>query len=130
PFKTAVIDTTNLVQWCLYYPGILDLAELQLTDEERTTLGPSLDAWRQGDLLRAVAAYTPTRPQISNNETVYAAALLLAVGQVTQAEQTLAPLTNRTAAATRSFRLAAALRQVIHAVKLRPLPAQVDSFAI
>src|SRR6185503_3575607 len=68
PFKTAVIDTTNLVQWCLYYPGILDLAELQLTDEERTTLGPSLDAWRQGDLLRAVAAYTPTRPQISNNE--------------------------------------------------------------
>ena len=34
PTKTAVIDTTNVVQWCLYYPGVLDLADLGLTAAE------------------------------------------------------------------------------------------------
>ena len=29
PTKTAVIMTVNVVQWCLYYPGVLDLKDLE-----------------------------------------------------------------------------------------------------
>jgi hypothetical protein len=32
PTKTAVIDTTAIVQWCLYYPAVLDLTDLMLND--------------------------------------------------------------------------------------------------
>jgi hypothetical protein len=31
PHKTAVIVTTNLLQWALYYPGVIDPAELGLS---------------------------------------------------------------------------------------------------
>jgi hypothetical protein len=35
PTRTTGIDTTNIIQWCLYYPGVLDLAELSLTAAEQ-----------------------------------------------------------------------------------------------
>jgi hypothetical protein len=28
PTKTAVIDAINIIQWCLYYPAVLDTDEL------------------------------------------------------------------------------------------------------
>jgi hypothetical protein len=42
PVITAVIDATAVVQWCLYYPGVLDLNELELTPAEQAALGVSL----------------------------------------------------------------------------------------
>lgn len=118
PTKTAVIDTTNVVQWCLYYPGILDLADLGLTAVEEAALNDSLIAYRSGDLLRAVSSYPATRNAASDAERTYVAALLLSVGQVAQTEAMLDSLTVA-GAEGRSQRLAAALRKVIAAVKLR-----------
>ena len=36
PTKTAVIEAINSVQWCLYYPGVLDLNDLKLSPEPGT----------------------------------------------------------------------------------------------
>ena len=64
PHKTAVIEATNIIQWALYYPGVLDPRELDLTDEEQHVVSASLAAYRQGDLLGALEKYPSRyRPQ-------------------------------------------------------------------
>jgi tetratricopeptide (TPR) repeat protein len=113
PTKTAVIDTTNIIQWCLYYPAVLDVTELSLAPNEEAILSASLAAYRSGDVLRAVAVYPADRTPVSDPEKVYAAGLLLAVGQVTQAEGILDTV------GPDSRRLADAVRLLIAAVKLR-----------
>ncbi|PYJ05871.1 MAG: hypothetical protein DME25_07660, partial [Verrucomicrobia bacterium] len=123
PTRTAVIDTTNVVQWCLYYPGVLDLDELELTPDEQTALSDSLAAYRSGDLLRAAAAYPANRVPSSDHEKIYLAALLLSVGQVSQTEALLDSLAGAGRWSSRSRRLADAVRAVIAAVKLRPWAA-------
>jgi len=116
PTKTAVVETFRAVQWCLYYPGILDLDELPLTATERTRLQPSLDFYRSGDLLRAVSAFPIEPPPTSDAEKVYGASLLLAVGQADQSAALLSSLAQRTGTNAISHRLAEALRVVIHTV--------------
>jgi tetratricopeptide (TPR) repeat protein len=122
PVKTAVIDTTAIVQWCLYYPGVLDLAELTLAVDEATALHASLAEYRNGDLLRALAAYPPDRQPASDSERIYRAALLLAVGRVTESESLLDALESVDAPSSHEHRLADALRLVIAAVNLRDRP--------
>jgi tetratricopeptide (TPR) repeat protein len=126
PTKTAVIDTTNVVQWCLYYPGVLELSELGLTAVEEAALNDSLSAYRSGDLLRAVSSYPAPRNAASDAEKIYVAALLLSVGQVTQTEAMLDTLAAG-APDARAQRLAGALRRVIAAVKLREPPSRYPS---
>jgi len=129
PTSTAVIDTTNVIQWCLYYPGVLNLGDLNLTAAEEAALSDSLSAYRSGDLLRAVTAYPAARIAASDSEKIYAAGLLLSVGQVTQTEGLLDSLTDAPPD-TRSQRLGAALRQAVAAVKLRSVSSTVSpSFA-
>jgi len=113
PTKTAVIDAINIIQWCLYYPGVLDAEELNLSADTRQALSASLDAYRNGDLLLALGNYPDGRIPGSDPERIYRAALLLAVGQV---EQTEAQLKELQAASP----LADALREMIAAVKFQP----------
>jgi tetratricopeptide (TPR) repeat protein len=125
PTKTAVIDTTNIVQWCLYYPGVLDLDELELAAGEQLPIADSLTAYRSGDLLRAVSGYPADRTPASDSEKVYLAALLLAVGNVTQAEALFASMPAATTLNSRPARLANALRLVIATVKRRSAPSDL-----
>jgi len=127
PRKTAVISTINLIQWCLYYPGVLDPEEVGLTDPEKAILAPSLGAYAAGDLLQAVATYTAARtlqpaPAKSPGESVYYAAILLAVGDVPAAESLLT---------TQTTPQASSLRRLIAAVKLQeigqPMPAHASA---
>jgi Tfp pilus assembly protein PilF len=120
PVKTAMIEAVNIIQWCLYYPGVLDADELDLTPGERQSLAASLSAYYSGDLLQAVAQYPADRQPASPSERVYRAAILLSVGQVEQAGTLLAYLS--TNASDRPARLAAALREMIAAVKNQPGP--------
>lgn len=122
PTKTAVIDTTNVVQWCLYYPGVLDLSDVQLSPDEQAALESSLNAYRSGDLLRAVASYPAGRTPASESEKVYLGALLLAVGEVAQTEALLDSLPNAIASPSRTAHLADALRLVIAAVQQEAPP--------
>jgi Flp pilus assembly protein TadD len=118
PTKTAVLDTTSVVQWCLYYPGVLDLDELELAPAEQTALADSLAAYRSGDLLQAVTAYPADRAPASDREKIYLAALLLAVGQVKETEALLDSTFNvqRSTLNVHEPRLADSLRLVIASV--------------
>ena len=92
PTKSPVINATNLIQWTLYYPGVLDVEELGLTSDERQRIAGSLETYRKGDLLAALKNYDADKPAGSDAEGIYRAALLLAAGQVEQTEKILASL--------------------------------------
>lgn len=89
PTKTAVIMTVNLIQWCLYYPGVLDLNDLKLSSQTRDAPRGSLAAYDQGDLLKALETYPRHRSPGSSAESVYRAGLFLVVGQVEKAQRLL-----------------------------------------
>ena len=95
PTKTAVIMTVNVVQWCLYYPGVLDLNDLPLSADTRQTLRESLDSYGQGDLLGALKSYPRHRTPASDAERVYRAGLYLGVGQVEKARRLLHGVNNK-----------------------------------
>jgi len=118
PVRTAGFIANNLLQWCFYYPAVIEPDELPLTATEQKNLAGSLAAYRSGDLLAALAQYPAGRQNISDHERVYHAALLLAVGEVEKAEAILSAVSNQS---DRALRLAAALRQLIAAVKQQPV---------
>ncbi len=111
PRKTAMLEASTIIQWLLYYPAILEVDEMGLSDGERNALSGSLAAYRAGDLLAAQANYPDTRQPASEAEKIYRAATLLAVGQVEQATQLVQNI---------STPLAAALRQMVETVKGHP----------
>lgn len=110
PRKTAVINAGEIIQWCLYYPAVLDLDEVRLNPSETSALVDSLSAYRSGDLLQALARYPEGRQPETDGERVYHAALLLAVGQVGAAEAALSEV--HAASPTRD-----ALRRLIATVR-------------
>ena len=89
PTTTAVIVSVNVIQWCLYYPAVLDVDELGLSEDEQSALKESLEAWRSGNLPKALQSYPENREPASERERVYRAALLLVVGETAQAESLL-----------------------------------------
>jgi tetratricopeptide (TPR) repeat protein len=93
PIKTAVIEAINVIQWCLYYPGVLDLNELGFSAARRAS-NASLAAYTQGDLLVALKNYSGGNG--SDADKVYHAGLLLAVGQVPKANALLRQVTTGT----------------------------------
>jgi len=124
PVRTAGFIANNVLQWCFYYPAVIDPNDLPFTPEEQKILGESLSAYRSGDLLVALAKYPAGRQPGSDTERVYYAGLLLGVGQVEPAETVLASLSTSDAS-SRPQRIAVALRQLISAVKRQPNPAVV-----
>ena len=114
----------DLIQWCLYYPAVLDVDEAGLAAAEQQALAESISAYRQGDLLQALENYPAERQPASAPEAVYLAALILSVGDVKQAEEQLrrlddASLPGRT---DKHRALADALRKLIASVKFQPWP--------
>ena len=108
PTKTPLINAINVIQWVLYYPAVVDIDELPLSDSEKRALDQSLVSYRQGDLLSALTGYPEGRSPASDGERTLRAALLLAAGRVDQAEADLKNLNSPQANA---------LREVIAAVK-------------
>ena len=116
PARTAGFIANNLLQWCFYYPAVIDADEIPFTADEQKNLADSLAAYRAGDLLSALAKF-PAGKADSAAVKLYHAALLLAVGDVAQTEAELAALPQNS---ERTARLANALRQLIAAVKRQP----------
>jgi Tfp pilus assembly protein PilF len=116
PARTAGFIANNLLQWCFYYPAVIDPDELPFIADEQTNLNASLAAYRAGDLLVALNKF-PANPSGSDAVKIYHAALLLAVGEVAEC-QTI--LTEVSATTGQIQRLADALRQLIAAVKRQP----------
>ncbi len=115
PVKTPVLQATNIIQWWLYYPGVLDADELPLTPDERGVLTMSLAAYKSGALKQALENYPTGRIPRSEAERIYYAGLLLSVGQVDQAERLLATVDPRSLQAN-------ALKQVIAVVASQRIP--------
>lgn len=118
PVLTTGFIANNLLQWCFYYPAVLDPADLPLTPDDQKNLGASLDAYRAGDLPGALKNF-PAQPTNSDALKIYHAALLLSVGNVDGSENILSSLAGNS---ERSQRLAAALRELIAAVKRQTIP--------
>src|SRR5438552_18195064 len=121
-----MLEAVSVIQWCLYYPAILDAAEIGLTPQQEQDLNESLSAYRAGDLLQALAAYPAGRQPAGPAETIYRAGLLLAAGHVEQTEallNTIGAVPNPPAGAAPPARLADALRQLIATVNGKGLPA-------
>jgi tetratricopeptide (TPR) repeat protein len=116
PARTPGFVANNILQWCFYYPAVLDPAELSLTSDEQDALADSLSAYRSGDLLAALAKYPANRQPGSDAERVYYAALLLSVGEVAKSETALGSLSTGDSSSAPQ-RAAAALRELIAAVK-------------
>jgi tetratricopeptide (TPR) repeat protein len=121
PVRTAGFIANNILQWCFYYPAVLDPGDLAFTQDEQAVLKESLDAYRAGDLLVALAKYPAGRQNASDSERIYHAALLLCVGQIGQTETLLASVSTADISG-RSQRLAGAIRQLIAAVKWQSTP--------
>lgn len=115
PVKTAVLNAVNAIQWNLYYPGVLDVSELDLSPAERERLADSLAAYRSGELLVALNKYPANHQPASVADHLYLGALLLSVGLV---DQTLPQLSAASDANHQA--LAEALRQLVAAVKFEP----------
>ena len=111
PTKSPLIDAVNVIQWCLYYPAVVDADEINFTAPEKEILRDSLAAYRAGDLLAALAAFPAGTPPSGDAAQVYHAALLLSVGRVDEANQLL---TNLPATGP-----AQALRELIAAVQFK-----------
>ncbi len=114
PVKTAVINAVNVIQWSLYYPGVLDVAELDLTARERGQLAESLAAYQQGELLVALKQYPAGHQPGSPADHLYLGALLLSVGLV---DQSSSHLDAAASGGGNNPALAGALRELITAVK-------------
>lgn len=113
PVHTIGFIANNILQWCFYYPAVLDLNDLPLTPDEQKKFSVSLDAYRSGDLLAALKNF-PQQQSGSAAQEIYHAALLLSVGNVDDSEKILSSLSNNSEPYQR---LAAALRQLISTVK-------------
>ena len=121
PARAPGFIANNLLQWCFYYPAVLDINDLPLTAQEAQGMGASLAAYRAGDLQAALAQF----PANANSDAalVYHAALMLSVGEVAGAEDALNSLHGGD---ERIQRLAGALRELIAAVKRQPNPSTVE----
>jgi len=122
PARTAGFIANNILQWCFYYPAVLDPDDLQLTPEEQKILGESLEAYRKGDLPAALKKF-PGQQANSEAGKIYYAALLLSVGDVEDSEKKMSSLSGDS---ERAQHLAAALRQLIAAVKRQPAPSTAN----
>ncbi len=116
PRRTAVLEANNILQWALYYPAVLDPAELGLSASERKTAAASLAAYESGDLLRALELY-PNHKPASSGARLYKAGVLLAVGRVDESRHLLA-------GARRDAPGRRALERMIAAVTQTPDPGQ------
>jgi tetratricopeptide (TPR) repeat protein len=89
PRRTARIDAKNTIQWCLYYPGVLHLKEIDFSLEDRRALARPIAAYAAGDLLDALSTWPGGHGPRSEAAQVFHAMLLLAVGQVEDARGAL-----------------------------------------
>ncbi len=122
PRRTAVIVTTDVIQWCLYYPAILNVDEVPFTAKETFDLTNSIQSYRRGNLLHALRNLPGSKPEDSPGIKLFRAAVLLSVGKVEASQDLLASLTgarDKSEQGVRISRLAIALQQMIATIKLQ-----------
>ncbi len=92
PVKTSLVNAAAVLQWALYYPGIVREADLRLAPPEKVRVQGVLENYHAGDLLKALAAWPSDSEAGSPAQRVLHAQLQLAVGRVDAAGELLAGL--------------------------------------
>ena len=126
PRRTAAITVVDVIQWCLYFPAVLDSRELPFSNEERQALDVSLHSFEAGDLLHALASLPREWRTGSRAQQFYGASLLLSVGSVDDAKAVLDSLKMPNEADERSQRLArleGTIARMVSIVKLERPPS-------
>ncbi len=78
--KAPLLQAQNVIQWVLYYPAVLNPAELNLSTEEFAALETSIREYTSGDLIKAANLFTlPAHP--SPGALIFSTAVNLAVGK-------------------------------------------------
>ena len=116
PYITSALYATNVIQWFLYYPAVIDPEELALPSDPASPLAEALSRYRAGDLVGAFGAWPTNHVPQSPAERIFHAALQLAVGNVTATPAELAAISSPTDEPVES--LTQALQKVIAAVTL------------
>ncbi|MBI4664647.1 MAG: hypothetical protein HY735_38145 [Verrucomicrobia bacterium] len=106
-----------LAQTFLYYPGVLHLEDLALTQNMKDELKGSLSAYAAGNLPLALAEYPVNREPVDNAEELYLASLVLVCGQFHKAESLVRSLSDTEIDYPRQKRIAEAILQVIAGVQ-------------
>lgn len=129
PRRTAVIEARNILQWALYYPAVLELADLALRDAQANTLTKSMAAYRQGNLLDAVK-HLPQQAPASAAGQLYCAGVLLAVGRVDEARTLLDGVaSNHPARRALDRMLAAVMQRPAEAWRVETIPTASEALA-
>jgi tetratricopeptide (TPR) repeat protein len=122
PARITGVNVINLVQWVLYYPAVLDLADLKLSDADTERLKESLSAYQMGDF-RAALDQLPPGPANSVDEQLFRAALFLAAGEVSSANAILESISASRPLEARTLQLVRALQTLIAAIHYQPKKA-------
>ncbi len=120
PEPVVMREANDLIQWCLYYPAVLNIGDLILSPDQQTAWGPSLAAYRQGNIAVARERFDFEPSVASEMEAIYRAQLLLSIGDVPEAEHLLASIVPNGENAVRKESLKVALLELIAVVKARP----------
>ena len=94
PRKTPIINARNAIQWTLYYPGILSIEDLSLTENDRLLLQSSLTAYKRGDLVGALEQLPSNEAYTSFSGQFFAAIAELSAGNLTPSETLLSTPTD------------------------------------
>lgn len=124
PVRIPARAVADAIQWCLYYPAVLDLDELALDEGARGVLADSMGDYRLGDVAGALARYPRDRSPGSDAERIYVATLLLAVGDASGAEGLLSGIEG---GPERLEGLVAAVRTLMAATRFEARPASGPS---
>jgi tetratricopeptide (TPR) repeat protein len=84
PRRTAVIEARNILQWALYYPAVIDPANLRATGAPA-----ALAAYRKGNLLAALERLPEGVPGDADGR-IFRAAVVAAVGRLDEARALVA----------------------------------------
>ncbi|MGV3659625.1 MAG: tetratricopeptide repeat protein, partial [Prosthecobacter sp.] len=122
PKRTAVLEARNILQWALYYPAVVAPVELAAMlgggqgdlDVAASTASTALEAYEEGDLLRAVR-FLPSTGKSSIAGRCLDASILLSVGRVDEAQALLQGVPKEHA-------MRRSLERVIAAVKFEEQP--------
>jgi tetratricopeptide (TPR) repeat protein len=120
----AALRATNLVQWWLHFPVVLDPTELNLASVADADVQASFAEYASGRFAEAVARYPKSRVPTESSERVYAAALRLLAGDLPGAESLLSAITGSSEQASALRLLIAAVR---HELVARPFEASTAS---
>lgn len=91
PVISPLVEVASTVQWALYYPAVLNPADLDLPPADQTALAAVLAAYQSGDLPAALAAIS-TQPPGGTARELFRAALDLSVGRVESARRAIADI--------------------------------------